>query len=48
MYAGRTVFAEVMQGLALRRFHTCVRRYGGNHKVKTFTCLDPFRVMSFA
>jgi hypothetical protein len=48
MYAGRTVFAQVMEGLPLRRFHTCVRRYGGNHKVKTFTCLDQFRVMAFA
>lgn len=48
MYAGRTVFAQVMDGLPLRRFHTCVQRYGGDHKVKTFTCLDQFRVMAFA
>ena len=48
MYAGRTIFAQVMDVLPLRRFHTCVRRYRGNHKVKTFTCLDQFRVMAFA
>jgi hypothetical protein len=48
MYVGRTVFAQVMDSLPLRRFHTCVKRYDGNHKVKTFACLDQFRVMAFA
>ena len=48
MHAGRTVFAQVMDCLPLRRFHTCVKRYGGNRKVKAFTCLDQFRVMAFA
>jgi len=48
MYVGRTIFAQIMEGLPLRRFHTCVRRYGGDRKVKTFTCLDQFRVMAFA
>lgn len=48
MYAGRTIFAQVMDSLPLRRFHTCVRRYEGNHKVQRFTCLDQFRVMAFA
>lgn len=48
MYVGRTVFTQVMDSLPLRRFHTCVNRYDGNHKVKTFTCLDQFRVMAFA
>ena len=48
MYLGRTVFAQVMDSLPLRRFHTCVKRYDGNHKVKAFTCLDQFRVMAFA
>jgi transposase len=48
MYVGRTVFAQIMDFLPLRRFHTCVKRYDGNHKVKTFMCLDQFRVMAFA
>jgi len=26
MYAGRTIFAQVMDVLPLRRFHTCVER----------------------
>ena len=48
MYAGRTIFAQVMDVLPLRRFHTWVKRYRGNRKVKDFTCLDQFRVMAFA
>jgi len=48
MYTGQTVFSQVMEFLPLRRFHTCVKRYGGNHKVQRFTCLDQFLVMAFA
>ena len=48
MYVGRTIYAQVMDALPLRRFHTCVKRYDGNRKIKTFTCLDQFRVMAFA
>ena len=48
MFVGRTIFAQVLEGLPLRRFHTCVRRYSGDRKIKTFTCLDQFRVMAFA
>ncbi len=48
MYVGRTIFAQVMDSLPLRRFYTCVKRYAGNHKIKTFTCLDQFRIMAFA
>jgi len=48
MYTGQTVFSQVMAFLPLRRFHTCVKRYGGNYKVQRFTCLDQFLVMAFA
>ncbi|MBM3496109.1 MAG: DUF4372 domain-containing protein [Armatimonadetes bacterium] len=48
MYSGQTVFSQVMALLPLRRFHTRVQRYDGNHKVKRFTCLDQFLVMAFA
>jgi hypothetical protein len=37
-----------MEFLPLRRFHTCVNRYRGNHKIQRFSCLDQFRVMAFA
>ncbi len=48
MYTGQTVFSQVMAFLPLRRFHTCVKRFDGNHKVQRFTCLDQFLVMAFA
>jgi len=48
MNSGQTVFSQVTQFMPLRRFQTCVRRYGGNHKVQRFTCLDQFLVMVFA
>ncbi len=48
MFSGRTIFSQLMDALRLRRFHTCVRRYHGNRKVKQFTCLDQLRVMVFA
>ncbi len=48
MYCGQIVFSQVMDLLPLRRFRTCVDRYGGDYKVKTFTCQDHFRVLAFA
>lgn len=48
MYSGKIVFSQVMDLIPLRRFHTCVDRYRGNFKVKTFTCQDHFKVMAFA
>ena len=29
-------------------FRRCVNRYNGNHKIKSFSCLDQFRCMAFA
>ena len=29
-------------------FHQCVQRYNGNHKIKTFSCLDQYLCMAFA
>ena len=48
MFTGQTVFSQIMEFLPLRRFHTCVERYGGNYKVQRFTCRDQFFVMAFA
>ncbi len=48
MHAGLIVFAQLMQHLPLRRFHTCVRRYDGDRGTRTFSCLDQFRAMAFA
>jgi len=48
MLNGQIVFSQLMQRLPLRRFHTCVRRYNGDHRIRTFSCLDQFRAMAFA
>ena len=48
MHAGKLVFSQLMDFLPWRRFDTCVRRYGGDHKIKTFPCSEHLRVMAFA
>ena len=48
MNTGKTIFAQVMEHLALPAFRKCVQRYRGNYKAKTFSCLDQFLVMAFA
>jgi hypothetical protein len=48
MYVGATIFAQIMNLLPWRRFQTCVARYQGDYKVKTFNCAEHFRVMAFA
>ena len=48
MNLGKLVFAQVTQHLPLTTFHRCVARYGGEHKVKTFSCLDQYLCMAFA
>jgi len=48
MNSGRTVFAQLMDFLRLHEFRKCVRRYRGDHKVQSFTCLDQWLAMAFA
>ena len=48
MYAGKLVFAQVMEHLPIKVFQRCVQTYDGNYKVKSFSCLDQFLCMAFA
>ncbi len=48
MYMGKLVFAQLMAHLPMKAFRCCVQRYAGNHKVKSFRCLDQFLCMAFA
>jgi hypothetical protein len=48
MNVGKLVFAQITQHLPLTTFRRCVARYGGEHKVKTFSCLDQYLCMAFA
>jgi hypothetical protein len=48
MNTGRTIFSQIMDFLPLHEFRKCVKRYRGNYKVKSFSCLDQFLCMAFA
>ena len=48
MNLGKLVFAQVTQHLPLTTFRRCVARYGGEYKVKSFSCLDQYLSMAFA
>ena len=44
MSAGRTVFAQLMDGIPTHEFRRCVARYRG----RSFSCWDQFLSMAFA
>lgn len=48
MYTGKLVFSQVIEHMPLHTFRRCVKRYAGNRKIKSFTCLDQFLCMAFA
>ncbi len=48
MPIARIIFSQIMDFVPMHDFRRCVNRYGGNHKVQTFTCADQFRCMAFA
>lgn len=48
MYKDRFIFSQLMDFFPKHEFNKCVRRYNGNRKASTFTCLDQFMSMAFA
>jgi hypothetical protein len=48
MNSGRTVFSQIMDLFPLYEFNKCVKRYNGNYKIQSFTCLNQFYTMAFA
>jgi len=48
MNSGKTVFAQLLLHLPRYEFNQCVLRYRGNHKVRSFSCLDQFLCMAYA
>jgi Domain of unknown function (DUF4372)/Transposase DDE domain len=48
MSHGQYVFAQLMDHAPLTTFRRCVARYGGDYKIKHFSCLDQFRCLAFA
>jgi len=48
MNQGKYIFAQLFEIIYWYDFDLCVKRYGGNCGVKSFTCWEQFLVMSFA
>lgn len=48
MYAGTTLFAQLMDFLPWTTFSRIVTRYGGDHRVRTLPCTEHFRILAFA
>ena len=48
MHTGRIVFAQIIDFLPTHAFRKCVRRYQGNRRVRTFSCMNQFLCMTFA
>ncbi len=48
MYAGKIVFAQVIDHVPIHTFRRCVERYRGHYKVQSFSCLDQYLCMAFA
>ena len=48
MYAGKLVFAQVMEFAPWHTFRRLVSKYRGDFNVRTFSCLDQFVSMAFA
>jgi len=48
MYEGQVIISQLMDWLPKYEFDKCVRRYGGNRYVKSFSCYDQFLTMAFA
>jgi hypothetical protein len=48
MYAGKLVFAQVMEYAPWHTFRRLVAKYRGDFNVRSFSCLDQFLCMAFA
>jgi IS4 transposase len=48
MHTGRFIFAQLLDLLSRYEFNRCVKRHGGDRRVRTFSCWDQFLVMLFA
>jgi hypothetical protein len=48
MFVGKLVFAQLMDHLPWKSFGRILERYGGEHRVRHFSCAAQFRCMAFA
>jgi hypothetical protein len=48
MYAGKTLFAQLMDFMPWTTFTKIVSRYDGDHRVRALSCAEQYRAMAFA
>lgn len=48
MYAGKTLFAQIMDFLPWKTFHRIVAKHAGDYRARTLTCAEHFRILAFA
>ena len=48
MYTSKTLFTQLMDFLPWTSFQRIVERHHGNHRIRTLSCAEQFRVMAFA
>jgi hypothetical protein len=48
MYAGQTLFAQLMDFVPWTTFARLVERYDGDRRVRSLTCAEQYRAMAFA
>jgi len=48
MHTGLMIFSQLIDFLPKKQFDRCVHKYQGNHRIKTFSCLDQYLCMAFA
>jgi len=48
VHTGRIIFSQLMDFIPRHEFNKCVRRYRGEHRVRTFSCFDQLLCMAFA
>lgn len=48
MFEGQFVFSQLLEFLPRREFNACINKYGGNRRLRGFSCRDQFLCLGFA
>lgn len=48
MNQGQTILSQIMDYIPRHSFYSCVNKYHGDYRIRTFTCWEQFIVMAFA
>jgi hypothetical protein len=48
VFEGQFVFSQLLEFLPRREFNACINKYGGNRRLRGFSCRDQFLCLGFA